>query len=447
MGFYSELFCFYPAQNKSYFAGPTTSSSRYGYNFDTNQKIYLATIRQWFDWGSKNSGLTTYINTYLFAGGTIGATMSKAFLDPMQSIRGVINYDFIPYSSTGNKNTLISKLLFGDQNTEFNYLMIDQNLVADGNFDISTISTNLATMVYASSTDTSSITAAKTSQIYNSFTVNTFTDIKGNSIAYSSYSYNGVKYYLFYGDINIVRARRDETYVIELINELGFISSSSTIDNEVNTIIQSLTTSLITVNILICLICILIDLVVGIFSSRYLADLTLDKIIKLWVKIKLAQNAQAKMMRNQSRNQKVEFSQRFYDRSKNALYTNENEMDQLFLEVEDILKILNLKNFRLLEENDREYNKDAMHEYTQIVEMYKGAMERVKNDKDLADLKRSTQLYNIKGVLKRWYNNLGCIMYALNDYQKANSYFDQAVRLDEPNEESEMIENEDPQLK
>lgn len=107
------------------------------------------------------------------------------------------------------------------------------------------------------------------------------------------------------------------------------------------------------------------------------------------------------MMRNQSRNQKVEFSQRFYDRSKNALYTNENEMDQLFLEVEDILKILNLKNFRLLEENDREYNKDAMHEYTQIVEMYKGAMERVKNDKDLADLKRSTQLYNIKGVLKR----------------------------------------------
>ena len=60
-------------------------------------------------------------------------------------------------------------------------------------------------------------------------------------------------------------------------------------------------------------------------------------------------------------------------------------MDLLFLEVEDILKVLNLKNFRLTEGNDKEYNKSAIHEYNQVIEMYKLATERIKNDKDLSD--------------------------------------------------------------
>lgn len=163
--------------------------------------------------------------------------------------------------------------------------------------------------------------------------------------------------------------------------------------------------------------------------------------------MKLAQNAQAKMMRNQSRNQKVKFSQRFYDRSKNLNSSENNDMDQLFLEVEDILKVMNLKNFKLTEENDKDYNREAIHEYIQVIEMYKGSIDKIKNSKGLPDMERNMKLYTVKSVIKRCYNNLGCLMYALNDYQKANSYFDQAVRLDEPNEESEMIENEDSQLK
>ena len=319
MGFYSELFWFYPAQNKSYFAAPTTSSSRYGYNFETNQKIYFATIRQWFDWGSKDSGLTTYISTYLFAGGAIGATMSKAFMDSQQSMRGVINYDFLPYSSPENKNTLISKLLFGDTGTEFDYLLIDQNLVADGNFDIPTISTNLASMVYATPTDSSAITSAKAKAIQNSFSVSSFNDVNGNTVTFWQFTYNGDKKYLFNGDIKLVRARSDESSVIELINELGFISSSATIDNELNAIVDELTSSFITINILICFICLIFVLMLSILASRYLADFIMNEVIRLWVKMKLAQTAQAKMLRNQSRNQKVEFSQKFYDRTKNVL--------------------------------------------------------------------------------------------------------------------------------
>ena len=56
------------------------------------------------------------------------------------------------------------------------------------------------------------------------------------------------------------------------------------------------------------------------------------------------------------------------------------------------------------------------------------------------------QLYSIKNVMKKWYNNLGWITYSLGDYKKSNSLFDLAVRFDEPNEEDERIESENPHI-
>jgi len=82
MGYDSELFCYFPGVNKSYYSGSPTSPTRVGYNFALNKTVYYPTIRNWYDAGVKGTGLSTFVSTYTFAGtGGIGSTISQAILD------------------------------------------------------------------------------------------------------------------------------------------------------------------------------------------------------------------------------------------------------------------------------------------------------------------------------------------------------------------------------
>ena len=130
LGFPSELFCNYPGTYKSYYNGSPSSSSRVGYDFSKNKTIYFPTIRQWYDFAIRGDGLTTFVSTYIFAGGgSFGSTMSQSFIDSNNTIRGVISYDILPFSSPTHKETLIRKLLFDVTDDEFDYFMIEANAV------------------------------------------------------------------------------------------------------------------------------------------------------------------------------------------------------------------------------------------------------------------------------------------------------------------------------
>ena len=154
LGFPSELFWNYSATIKSYYKGSPSSSSNVGYDFDTNRTIYFPTIRQWYDLANRGAGLTTFVSTYIFAGGgSFGSTMSQAFLDSENTMRGVISYDILPFSSPDHKETLIRKLLFDLSEDNFDYFMILSSEVNSNNINTDEIISNLANMVYAKSTD------------------------------------------------------------------------------------------------------------------------------------------------------------------------------------------------------------------------------------------------------------------------------------------------------
>ena len=204
IGFYSELFWYYPGTNRSYFVGEPSSLTRNGYDFDRNKKVYLPSVRDFFDGASKETGLTTYISTLLFAGGNFGATLSKAILDPMQSMRAVLSWNIIPFSDIKNKEVLIRKLFFDSAKNQFDYLLVDDSKLEEDNYNINSIASDLANMVYASPNDTSAQTEIKTKEILKEFAVNSITDYKGNKLTYCSFKHGGDHKYLFFGDIKLL---------------------------------------------------------------------------------------------------------------------------------------------------------------------------------------------------------------------------------------------------
>ena len=262
------------------------------------------------------------------------------------------------------------------------------------------ISSDLANMVYASLNDTSSISAIKANTIYNTLSIKSLKSTKGKDITYLSYIYNGEMKYLFVGDIKLIYERSDGTFITEKACKIGFISSSSTIDNELNAIVSELTSSFVKINSLFVFICLSFVLIVTIISSRYLADFIMDDIIKLWIMIKLTQISQAKLVSKHKKNQKIEFTQKYYDVGSRIHPYNKNEIDILYSEIENILKVLNLQNFELTEKNNIEYNKSAYHEYTQILKMYKLYLKKIENNRDITEKNRSLMNYVIVNTMK-----------------------------------------------
>ena len=330
IGFYSEMFWYYPGTNRTYHLGEPTSLTRNGYDFDKNKKIYIPSVRDFFDGAAKEAGLTTYISTLLFAGGNFGATLSKAIFDGTNTMRAVLSWNVIPFSDVNNKEIIIKKLLFESSSSQFDYLLIDNDQLVENEFDVSTISSNLANMVYAKSKDSSSQKAEKASQIYNTFSIHSITDYKGNKLVYCSFIYSNDQKYIFFKDIKLVKSRSDESSVTESVTNLGFISSSSTINNKLNLIVEELTQSFIKLSLLIFIICLLFLLIVTILSSRYLADFIMDDVIRLCIKIQIAKNAQDIISKMKLRDQNINFSQKYRNIEKLFDEDNKNEIDILY---------------------------------------------------------------------------------------------------------------------
>ena len=340
IGFNSEMFWYYPGTNRTYLIGEPTSSTRNGYNFDKNKKIYIPSVRDFFDGAAKEAGLTTYISTLLFAGGNYGATLSKAIFDGTNTMRAVLNWNVIPFSDINNKETLIKKLLFESSSSQFDYLLIDNDQLVENEFDVSTISSNLANMVYAKSNDSSSQKAEKASQIYNTFSIHSITDYKGNKLVYCSFIYSNDQKYIFFKDIKLVKSRSDESSVTESVTNLGFISSSSTINSKLNLIVEELTQSFIKLSLLIFIICLLFLLIVTILSSRYLADFIMDDVIRLCIKIQIAKNTQDRISKMKLHDQNIKFSQNYRDIEKLFDENNKNEIDILYNTIASYIYVL-----------------------------------------------------------------------------------------------------------
>ena len=216
---------------------------------------------------------------------------------------------------------------------------MDNSIEIDGGYNkrkyilillLDIISSDLANMVYASANDTAAISELKTQRIESTLNINYFEDTNKKNVVYFSFMHQRDLKYLFLGEINLVYERSDGSSIIQNAAKIGFISSSSTIENQLNTVINDLTNSFIKANMIIIVIVLVSVLFVTIISSRFLADFIMNDVIKLAIKMKLAQNAQAKLANRHKRNQKIEFSHTFYDINSKADTDNKNEIDILY---------------------------------------------------------------------------------------------------------------------
>ena len=276
----------------------------------------------------------------------------------------------------------------------------------------------------------------KQNEISQKLSVKTFVDTSGKEFVYIEFFYQGEKKNIFFSPLCLMRSRADDSAFKEEISKLGFIGSSSSIESQYTMVVSELTYSFINVNVYVTIICWIIILIVSIFSSRYLADTIMDRIITLWIKMKIAQISHAKIQKNNARNRKIEFSKSLFGTSNDPDSESKNEIDILFQEVEDIIKVINLRGFILTEANPKKYNKGALKEYYEVINMYKDTLDKIQNNGELSLLKKDSLVSHIRKVLWIWYSNIGWILYSQRDYEKAWKEFHKSSMLED------LIENE-----
>lgn len=427
IGFYSELFWDHQTNSKkSYYTGAPSSTSRVGYDFEKNSSIYFPTIRSWFDVGSQGNGFTTFVSTYIFAGsGSIGATLSVAFTDEIDSILGVANYDILPYTSIDDKNGIIRKLFFDpDSPDEFQYMMIDSVYVEIDNYNTNKITNDLAIMIYASSTDTPDDTQAKIDEIRQNFKAETFVDMSGEEIVYFSYYIYGEQKYLFFSEIELMRTKNDGTELRSSVNKVGFTGNAKSLNKEINDLINSLTIKFISFNIAFAIVITICSLFMSIYISRMLVDSTMNKIIKMCIKIKIAQTSHAKARRMYEIGEEQEMTITL--RSKEEQESGVDQILSLFTVIEDILRIFKVKNFILKESNTQEQNISAIYEYSDIIDIYNENHKRIQKSKKMSDKEYKIFLVKHHEILSKFYNNIACLWYALDERVESNKFFEKS---------------------
>ena len=433
IGWYSELFCDYYIGNsgKSYYTRSPSSTSRVAYDFVNNRTIYYPSLRSWYDKGTKENGLTTFVSTYVFAdAGSIGATISKAFKDGGGSMKGVLSYDILPYTAAADKNTLIRKLFFDPETTDnFQYFMIDAEDVEVGNYNYKAISSDLAIMVYADVNDTDEEREVTLDQIYSTLKAEKLTDITNKELVYFSYFVENEKKYLFFSDIKLSQSRSDDSNVIENVNKVGFTGNAASLDRELREIIDDLTFQLAIFNVIFSIVICIIALLMTIIASRKLVDTIMNSIIKMCIKIKIAQTSQLKLKKQQELNKELEITGSFYSRDVEQIQNNENEMYQLFKVIEDLLKIFMIKNFELKESNTQDYNNAALYEYTELLDIYNETYKRISEQKNNYRQMNMVKV-KFKETHRKIYNNMGCIWYTLGQYKEAIMNFDESSKAE-----------------
>jgi len=342
--------------------------------FMSNQSIYFPSIRGWFELAVKKTGLTTFASTYVFANGDIGATLSQSFNDENNTMKGVIAYDIIPSSSQQNKNKFIRNMLYGDDKTneEFDYLLLESSKYYKQ--DIEGLSSDLSEMVYKTKNDDDYLTLERKDNIKSEFKFQSFKDIENNDITFASYVYKEDLKYLFFSDIKLYKSRisgKDPT--IEVVNKVGLIGSASVIENEIKDTEGKVTNQLLLVTFAIYFSCSFVAIMISIVASRYFADNIMDEIINLKIKMRIIQNTSDNMKKMQIKNQKIEFSKSFY-KVFHSIGEGSSDFDNMLKKFENDLIIFKIKSFVLSENNDRNYNREALIEFKNILSIYESSI-------------------------------------------------------------------------
>lgn len=142
--------------------------------------------------------------------------------------------------------------------------------------------------------------------------------------------------------------------------------------------------------------------------------------------MKIAQNTQTKVKRMQALGQKVEFSEPHVLLDIESTLDTKNEFQQLYIKIENILKVFRLKLFHFSEENTRQYNEAALLKYKEVLDLYKKGEEEIAGDKSISVKQSWITKAKYKNVQRKWYNNMGWLYYALGDYAEAQKCFKQA---------------------
>jgi hypothetical protein len=420
LGFNSELFCEFPDNKKDYHMSEPNPTTNVAINFTNNSRVYNPSLRPWYKEGAKATGMNTFVSTYVFAdGGQIGATLSKAFHDDKNTIYGVLAYDILPYNNITQKDVLISTLLFDNNADNYQYFLIDESKVEEGNYNEDAIVKDLASMIYTSSKNEEALIPEKERMIKEQFEIDTFEATNGREYSFVSYYFEGDKKYLFFSDIELLRMRRDETSSRESVNKVGFTGSSSTLEGELRDTISDLTLNFVLINILIGLVCIIISLIISIIASRYLADTIMDVIIDMCIRMKIALAGHVKIKRLQNEGQEVAFSETTSFIVNNQPTVVTSEFHQLFLKIENALKVIRLKGFFLKEENSRQYNHTALLKYEEILDLYRKAEDNIVSNQKIPRRQAMVMKAKYINAQRKCYNNMGCLNYALGDYAEA----------------------------
>ena len=146
--------------------------------------------------------------------------------------------------------------------------------------------------------------------------------------------------------------------------------------------------------------------------------------------MKIAQITQSKHLEQILQDKTVAFSEKFRIHDTFSDINNKYEIKLLFNEIEDMLRLFRIMNFRLCETNSVSYNNGAVYEYSELINMYQRTINFFQNK----DLKRSNKAYlkvlnNLKYLQSKCYNNIGCLWYAIEDFLEANIQFKQALEL------------------
>ena len=189
--------------------------------------------------------------------------------------------------------------------------------------------------------------------------------------------------YLFFSNISLYRFRRDNSFSIENVNKVGFIGSSKVLEGDLRKSIRDAKIKVYWINALVGIAILFIAIIIAIVSSRIFANKLVDPFINLCIKMKIAQNTQSRVRRMQAMKKKVKLSDAELIIGSKTEHQTGNLFQELYIKIENILKVFKMKNFQLLEGDSKEYYSSAKKRYSQILEIYKKA------EKDLLITKKS----------------------------------------------------------
>ena len=341
---------------------------------------------------------------------------------------GTIANNILPFSNTQNPDDLTKNLFFESGVTDIGYLIHDKFEIQNLEENKDNLVEQVALTVVFDQNGNENITE-KQQQISDTWSIGTIDNVNDTKITYVSFYYLGEKY-IFFSDLELARSRVDDSTIREATNMASFISNKNLIEDNLKEIIEKNQSILIRFYIFLSLIVSLISVFIAIISSHKLSNTIMDNVIDMCVKMKIAQITQSKYLKQTQDDNTMVFSERFRIQDTSADITNKYEIKLLFNEIEDMLRLFRIMNFKLSENNTVAYNNSAVYEYSDLISMYQRMINHIKNKIDKKSRRSYIKLLNkLKYLQSKCYNNIGCLWYAIGDFYEANTQFRQALDL------------------